>query len=188
MLAQLLGLEKRLFKKADAWGGKACKRAPLQAPPEHCRRRSRPSAPVSSASCLCICQRLPSPRAACFADLLVKETQRRNTFLLYAAAPNPAEAAAPSAAAPPKQQPQQRKPAGKRNAAQQGQQPSTQQQGSTQQLVVGYIVFTATGGCCAPRRGTVRRWAGGAAAAAMLDSKALLARLTHGLISISAQT
>ncbi len=74
----------------------------------------------------------------------MKETQRRNTFLLYAAAPTPAEAAAPDQP-PPKQQPQpQRKPAGKRSAAQQAQQPSTQEQ-----LVVGYIVFTATGGCWA---------------------------------------
>lgn len=103
----------------------------------HCRRRRRSPPtrrlPIFS-STLCL-HELPLP-----ADLLVKETQRRNTFLLYAAAPaSVGTAAAPAAAAPPSQpQPQpQRKPTGKRAAG---------QQGSTQQLVVGYIVFTATGG------------------------------------------
>lgn len=61
MLAQLLGLEKRLFKKADAWGGEACRRARLQAPPEHCRR-CRPAA--AAAACWRPSARLPVFAAA----------------------------------------------------------------------------------------------------------------------------
>lgn len=78
-------------------------------------------------------------RAACvpllLADLLVKETQRRNTFLLYAEAP--AAAAAPEPPAASRRQP--RKP-------QQAQPPPQQQRQQEQQAaVVGYIVYTTTG-------------------------------------------
>ncbi|EFN56512.1 hypothetical protein CHLNCDRAFT_144116 [Chlorella variabilis] len=68
-------------------------------------------------------------------DLLVKETQRRNTFLLYAEAP--AAAAAPEPPAASRRQP--RKP-------QQAQPPPQQQRQQEQQAaVVGYIVYTTTG-------------------------------------------
>lgn len=80
------------------------------------------------------------------ADLLIKETQRRNTFLLYAEAPvSPAPAAAPSSP------PQQHSLAPQRKAVQQGrkQAASPHPQQAAQQprapAVVAYLVYTTTG-------------------------------------------
>ena len=82
MLTQLLALEKRLFKKADNWGGvQGGGRVDRQA--ARAMAAAAPGLPPPSPALL-----TPwLPAAAHPADLLIKETQRRNTFLLYRAGP-----------------------------------------------------------------------------------------------------
>lgn len=90
----------------------------------------------------------PLCSVACLADLLVKEIQRRNTFLLYAEAPAAAAAADAGAPAAPTASPRSKKPAQPttlrgQQQRQQQQEPRVQQQPAVS--VAGYIIFTTTG-------------------------------------------
>lgn len=133
MLSQLLALEKRLFKKADNWSGKLMAEAAMDGGVPQQGRGSPAAAAVSHSLPLT----LHGYTSA--ADLLIKETQRRNTFLLYAEAPAAgAPTAEAEATAGPLQPARTHKQRGRGKSA-----ASPQQQ--LPAAVVGYIIFTTTG-------------------------------------------
>lgn len=145
VLQQLVQLEKKLFKKSDAFPGGAWGRwgalwawgAPRAAATAVWRRRRWRGLTRSSSH-------PPSPAA----DQLIKETQRRNTFLLYVEAPAEAAAAAAEAAGAAGAPTSPLPPAAKKRpqpASQQQQAKISGQQQQPQQPVAGYLVFTATG-------------------------------------------
>ena len=154
VLAQLLTLEKKLFKKQDNWGGSiypkthlfSCKW--LQPPPARAVAVTPPPS-------------LHAPLHAPLADLLIKETQRRNTFLLYVEAPSTEATAAADCTRGSQQQqplapPVGNCPAPPRAKHPKGCPPKQQHQDRSQRqqpaaaapapaVVVAYIIVTTTG-------------------------------------------